>query len=165
MPKIKLLSNPIVQIVITLGLALLISPFFFKIDFPHLLGLSAYVVQSGSMEPGIITGDLLLTRTQSRYEKNDVITFVDSSSRVVTHRIAAIETENESEHYITKGDANPSNDNELIALKSVIGKVVLVIPKSGFIVSWGQSWQGIIVMIIIPATGLITYEILRKHQK
>ena len=163
MPKIKLLSNPIVQIIITLGLALLVSPFLLKMDLSHPLGFSFYVVQSGSMEPGIMTGDLLLTHTQSRYEKNDVITFVDSSSRVVTHRIAAIETENESEHYITKGDANPSNDNELIALKSVIGKVVLVIPKSGYIVSWGQSWQGIIVLIIVPATGIITYEILRRH--
>ena len=165
MPEIKLLSNPIVQIAITLGIAVLVSPLLLRIDFSKVTGLYVYVVQSGSMEPSIMTGDLLLTRLQSNYSKNDVITFTDSSTRIVTHRIESVESETDVTNYNTKGDANPSIDQEIVTQSNVVGKVVLVIPKAGFLVSWGQSWQGIIVLIIIPATALITYEILRRHKK
>ncbi|MBU0974881.1 signal peptidase I [Patescibacteria group bacterium] len=158
----RVFSQPIIQLGFTVGLAFLFAPLLSQVDFSKLFGSTFYVIQSGSMEPSIMTGDLILIHSQSNYAKNDVITFIDESSRVVTHRINSVTASDSVAEFITKGDANPYQDFEIVLAANVLGKVALVIPKAGFIVSWGQTWQGIIILIIIPATALIFFEVMRE---
>lgn len=132
-------------------------------NMPITFGFRSYLVQSGSMEPTIMTGDIIVIQPQERYGIRDVVTFHDSENRVVTHRIAKIETKEGQEEITTKGDANRSDDFDTIKPQQIIGKVSLTIPKLGFLVAFGKSLPGLIVMIIIPAALFIVDEIFKLH--
>ncbi len=121
----------------------------------------SFVVQSGSMEPAIMTGDIIVVRQQSEYYPNETITFFNNSDQIVTHRIVEIE----NDLYKTKGDANRAGDDDKIAKDQVIGKVVLVIPKLGFLVAVARSRLGILLLLIIPACILIIDQLLKKDDQ
>ncbi len=118
----------------------------------------SFVVQSGSMEPAIMTGDIIVVKQKDRYYPNESITFYNNSKQIVTHRIINID----NDLYSTKGDANRAGDDDQISENQVIGKVVLVIPKLGFLVSIAQSRLGLILLLIIPVCILIIDQLLKK---
>ena len=69
-------------------------------------GSKPAVVMSGSMEPTIETGSLLLIDTRfNELENNDIVAF-ETGGALVVHRLVK-ETE---EGWITKGDANKKED-------------------------------------------------------
>ena len=102
-------------------------------------GYKTYLVQSGSMEPTIMTGDLIVAHKNQRYAERDVITFIGEENRIVTHRIYKITGSGEYTTYLTKGDANRSEDEGTITPDDVLGKVVLVIPKLGYFVVFAKN--------------------------
>lgn len=136
-------------------------------NFSPFEGYRTYLVQSGSMEPSIMTGDVIVVQSQSNYVLNDVVTFRESAERVVTHRIVEVEKDNREMKYSTKGDANRSGDENTIDDSQIIGKVFLVIPKFGYFIAFIKSRQGFIFLIIIPAIVFILDELLkiRKNVK
>jgi signal peptidase I len=128
-------------------------------------GYNSYLVQSGSMEPTISIGDLLITHKKSIYQKSDVVTFYSQeTNRIVTHRI--IDTkEGKDGQFITKGDANNEEDEYQISNSNIIGKVVFKIPKLGFLINFAQSAIGLTILILVPAAGLIFNEIVKITKK
>jgi signal peptidase len=118
----------------------------------------SFLVQSGSMEPAIMTGDIIITKSNNQYEKNDVVTFEDYQQRRVTHRI--IDSQNNG-HLITKGDANRSKDNEDITKDQILGKVILIIPRLGYLVSFSKSLPGFLLFIIVPGILIIISESIK----
>lgn len=133
-------------------------------NMPISMGLRSYLVQSGSMEPTIMTGDIVIVQPQSSYAPRDVVTFKDAEGRIVTHRIADIKNTDGQEVITTRGDANRTDDFDTITPSSIIGKVTFMIPKLGFFVAFGKSLPGLILMIIIPAALFIIDEILKLHE-
>lgn len=123
------------------------------------------VVQSGSMENTIMTGDIILIKALSQYNKNDVVTFKEISERIVTHRIIDVQDDSDREIFITKGDANRSIDNDTVKPEQVLGKVMFVVPKIGFLVAFAKSPFGLVVLILIPATLLIVDRVIKMSQK
>jgi len=121
----------------------------------------SFLVQSGSMEPSIMTGDIIIIKSSPQYIKNDVVTFEDDQQRRVTHRIIDIQSDN---IFITKGDANRSSDRENIAKNQILGKVTLVIPKLGYLVSFCKSLPGFLLFIIIPGVLIIASESIKIKQ-
>ena len=90
--------------------------------------LRAFTVISGSMEPAIRTGSMIITDTTKKEpEAGDVITY-EAGNTCVTHRVIRIE---EHGNYITKGDHNPSEDPAPVNRDQVTGTVILVIPFAG----------------------------------
>lgn len=120
-------------------------------------GYKLFLVQSGSMEPSIMTGDIVVINRQKNYFVNDTVTFKDSQNRVVTHRIVNIDQEKIS----TKGDANRTDDPEIINQNMILGKVLLVLPKLGYVVAFAKSLPGLVVLIIIPCFVLIGDEVIK----
>ena len=131
-----------------------------SIDWP----IRLYIVQSGSMAPSIMAGDLILVEKSVGYVQNEVITFIDGEGRTVTHRITEILSSDSPPRYATKGDANPNADKLIVAHDQVIGKVSLVLPKLGFVASFGKSRNGILLLIVIP-TALIIYDEFRRFRQ
>ncbi len=130
-------------------------------------GYSPFLVQSGSMEPTIHIGDVVITHPQTQYNKLDVVTFRSpENQRVVTHRLVA-ENKDEINGFITKGDANRDEDEATITPSDIIGKVVFVIPKIGFLISFSQTIPGLVILILLPALGIIFDEavkiLAKKH--
>ncbi len=146
-----------------IGVIAIMGLYIVTSNFPISFGFRSYLVQSGSMEPTIMTGDIVVIQPQSEYRKTDVVTFHDKENRVVTHRIASIETKDNVRSITTKGDANRSDDFDTIAPEQIIGKVTLTIPKLGFLVAFGKSLPGLIIMVIVPAALFIVDEMFKLN--
>lgn len=124
---------------------------FFLRQGNNIRGYQSFLVQSGSMEPAIMTGDVIVVKSELEYKKNNVVTFKDSSSHIVTHRIMEIK----DARVVTKGDANRSTDNGNIALNQILGKVVFIIPRLGFLIVFSKSLTGLILLVFLPILFLI----------
>lgn len=146
---IKLFINLISWIAI--GLLALMGLYIVSSNFDIFGGYKSFLVQSGSMEPAIMTGDIILIHNQTSYLLNDVVTFRDEENRTVTHRLVEIPKDKSTGSFSTKGDANRSQDAAQINQDQIIGKVVFVIPKLGYLVAFSKSLPGLIILIMIPA--------------
>ncbi len=85
---------------------------------PVIFSYHPLVVLSGSMEPTIKVGSLIYYKEKNDYNVNDIISF-NIKGQTVTHRIVDVLDDN----YITKGDANESNDLNPIKKDNIKGKV------------------------------------------
>lgn len=120
----------------------------------------SFLIQSGSMEPAIMTGDIIVTNSQRSYLINDVVAF-NTENRIVTHRLISTEDKDGNTKFSTKGDANRSQDSDIIDQAQIIGKVTLVIPKLGYLVAFSKSLPGFIILILIP-TAIFLLDALLK---
>jgi len=116
-----------------------------KEDIPLAFGLGYAIILSGSMEPEFIPGDMVIIQKQEAYNKGDIITFQFSGRSPVTHRIV----EGKPDGFITRGDANNSNDTEIVKVGQVIGKVVKVLPQAGDKVEFFQSPLGLVILLLV----------------
>lgn len=110
--------------------------------------IRAYVIVSGSMEPELSIGDLVVVKQENNLKEGDIISFWYGES-IVTHRIIKIEKENGKNIYTTKGDSNNVEDNGTITDENIIGKKIITIPKLGKITLIFQGKLAIIIMLII----------------
>jgi len=117
----------------------------------------AYTVLSGSMEPAIGTGSLILVSPRDSYEVGDIVTRETGGETTVTHRIIEKREEDGEIVFITQGDANDAPDGESVARGDILGKVAFHIPFFGRVVSYAKTQQGFILLIVIPSV-LIAYE-------
>lgn len=119
-----------------------------------------YVVQSGSMEPSIAAGSVVVTKPAVGYTEGDVITFSSSDDRktTITHRIVDVRDESGVDVFVTKGDANDSPDAGLVYREDILGKLVFSIPFLGYPVNYAKTQQGFILLIVVPATLIIYSE-------
>ncbi len=85
-------------------------------------GFSVLRVDSGSMEPSISVGDILIIKECGNYEVNDVITYNVDNDYLVTHRIIEKKEDN---NFVTKGDNNNTKDNDKVTKENIEGKVIL----------------------------------------
>lgn len=120
------------------------------------------IVKSGSMEPTIPTGSLVIVKPMQNYGINDVITFgADTKTEIpTTHRIIGYESDAEGRSlYRTKGDANEDQDANPVQRGEVIGKVVFHLPYVGFVLDFARQPLGFALLIGVPAALVIIEEL------
>ncbi len=114
------------------------------LTLPKALGYEVYSVISGSMEPEIPVGSLVLVkgRDASEIKEKDVIAFYGGadSRAIITHRV--VENRVLEGEFITKGDANKAEDMNPIPYENFIGKVELNIPELGGLAQFISTMQG-----------------------
>jgi signal peptidase len=105
-----------------------------KGDIPSVLGYRMFVVESGSMEPTLKVGAVILTRAPqnaSRLIAGTIITFrTPDGAHIITHRIIEVVTDGAGNaQYRTKGD-NPINslDKDLVTPDRVIAVFLAKVP-------------------------------------
>ena len=131
--------------------------------------INFYTILTQSMYPTIKAGDVVITYKEdnNKYNDGDVITFVSEQNGgiTITHRVDEVYNVNNSYSYKTKGDNNNAPDNEITSGDNVLGKVVVKIPKVGYIQQFLVSKTGWIVAVILPCLGIVIYDILKlfKH--
>lgn len=131
--------------------------------------INFYTILTQSMYPTIKAGDVVITYKEdnNKYNDGDVITFVSEQNGgiTITHRVDEVYNVNDSYSYKTKGDNNNAPDNEITSGDNVLGKVVVKIPKVGYIQQFLVSKTGWIVAVILPCLGIVIYDILKlfKH--
>ena len=127
--------SPVSVLCSALGTALLIILILTCIPFtiPKCLGYQIYTVVSGSMEPAIPTGSLVYVKAvePEKVEVNDVIAFYGGrdTNAIITHRV--VENRIGEEQFVTKGDANRTEDMNPVSYWNFIGRVVVSVPALG----------------------------------
>lgn len=146
--------------VVALG-ALGLGAFLVLLQTSFLPGYEVLIVQSGSMEPAISTGSVVVVSEQDRYEAGEVITFGETSGDQIptTHRVVSEQLLDGDFAYTTKGDANEEADLEPVPLNEVRGKVLFDIPWLGYILDFARQPLGFILLIGIPAVLIAIEEI------
>ena len=131
--------------------------------------INFYTILTQSMYPTIKAGDVVITYKEdnNKYNDGDVITFVSEQNGgiTITHRVDEVYNVNNSYSYKTKGDNNNAPDNEITSGDNVLGKVVVKVPKVGYIQQFLVSKTGWIVAVVLPCLGIVIYDILKlfKH--
>ena len=131
--------------------------------------VSAYTIVSPSMVPSINVLDVIVTTRvsdPSKIKVGDVITFNStdyrSSGVTVTHRVRKIEKTRDGKYlFTTKGDANNTEDATRQPFSSIYGKVLIRIPKLGYIQYILSSVLGWVCLIIIPTVIIIGLDIIK----
>lgn len=97
--------------------------------FTRLFGVVPYAVMTGSMEPALPVGALVYVNTNNKApDINDVIAFNMANGVVVTHRVIAVQ----DGKFITKGDANNTEDLAPVSEPQIIGTCMFHIPFIGY---------------------------------
>lgn len=139
----------------------------FQVFKKNLVGIGGYAtleVVSGSMEPTIQTGDLIIIHQGKKdYQENDIITFMDVNGSFVTHRIVG----RTSQGYLTKGDANKSVDPGYVRKEKIVGTYVFKIHKFGYIVKSIQNPITLVFVFIIGVMACVVISIDKdfSHQE
>lgn len=159
---LKFINNGISLLLIFSALSLL------AITTPW-LGFKTLIVRSGSMEPYLRRGDLLLVRQHNSflapipavYSSGQVISFSSASDEkiITTHRIVDISSKNGEIYYITKGDANDANDKLPVSTSHILGTQMFSIPLLGRILALGKTKAGFLSFIIVPSLLVIFIEL------
>ena len=138
-PKIKNKTTRIIGIIIgilliCISLPVIVFNLFFIIQglvvpdkAPSLNGQTPLIVLTESMYPTIEGGDLIIVDPcdPQKLEKDDVAAYFDPASgdsAIVTHRIVEVTSENGYVKYKTKGDANNTEDKNLVSERDIVGK-------------------------------------------
>ena len=117
-------------LVMTVSLCLYVSVQAISKGYVQICGLSMFRVVTGSMEPEIPVGALLITK-QTDIEKialRDIVCFQTQESaiwgEIVTHRVVEILKIDGDILLRTQGDANLVSDGYLVEQEYLIGKVI-----------------------------------------
>ena len=104
---------------------------------PSFFNIELYTVISESMSPRLKINDIVIVKKGyeiESYKKGNIITFI-RDNEVITHRIDRVISADMRPAFITKGDNNKVEDEELVKYENIIGKVVLTMPKVGALVN------------------------------
>lgn len=127
-------------------------------------GIAGYqirIVQSGSMEPALKTGSLVLIIETERYTVGDIITFTTRGETVpTTHRVIEEQLLDGELAYLTKGDANEEADLEPVQQSRVLGKVAFGIPYLGYLIDFARQPIGFVLLVVLPGVFVVFEEFM-----
>jgi signal peptidase len=148
-----------------LGVLGLLSLLLMSMAAPRLLGYQSYVIYGSSMEPAIKLGSLIVAEPVKvdDLQVGDIIVFRnDGNGTTVTHRIVAIREEDGRRFFQTKGDASNGADPAEVSLDDGAQQVAYHLPYLGYFVHFANSITGIILLVILPAIGLLALQLTKS---
>ncbi len=126
---------------------------------PALMGWTPRVILSGSMEPRVHVGDVIVTREvpAASLAKGQVVTVTDPDhpDRTRTHRLVR---RGDDGTLVTKGDANQVADSSHITADDVLGVGVLRIPFVGRPAFWlaQRNWAALAITFLVLGWCLVS---------
>lgn len=148
---------------ILLWVVILAAGFVLCVDVlvPRLAGATPYAILTGSMQPKLPPGTLVVVRPVDprTIGVGDVVTYQLQSGRptVVTHRVVAQGVRHDGElMFRTKGDANRVPDEKWVRAVQIRGRLWYAIPLLGYPVELISGVQRQLVVYLIVA-GLLGY--------
>ncbi|MGN0455810.1 MAG: signal peptidase I [Acutalibacteraceae bacterium] len=155
---LKKISNVILVIVIFILAAVIALTVFTRItgNTPSLFGYSILRVSTGSMEPELKVGDVILTKEVDDVNflaVGDVITYKGTigeyADMLITHQIVKAPYEkNGTTYVVTKGIANDIEDQPVEASR-ISSKLVCKIPFLDWLYSFFLTPWGLLVAILL----------------
>jgi len=152
-----------VSVAITLVLILVVALAAASLLGPS-VGWNVNVVLSGSMEPAVHTGSVIITRpvAPDQVSVGDVIIFRSvAGERYTAHRVIAI-TPGPDPQFITKGDANRDRDPNPVSSGQLAGLLFLELPYLSYLFVLIRTPLGLAITIGIPALILLAFEVRKR---
>lgn len=118
----------------------------------HILGYQFYNILTGSMEPAIPTGSVVVVKQvdPEEIQVNDVITFGSATgNNLTTHRVIEIYNTSDEIQFQTKGDANDVQDPLRVEAKYLIGKVIFHIQYLGIAIELVRNYFMYLIFLVI----------------
>ena len=130
----------------------------------RLAGYQTFTILSGSMEPAIATGDLVVDERISAEDARvgDVITFPEPGTRrLVTHRLVHKRIARDRAYMRTRGDANNAPERWSIPAEGQIGRVAFRVPKGGYASAYVSERDMQLMLVVVPAVLLGILQLVR----
>jgi signal peptidase len=132
---------------------------------PAAFGLRPFTVLSGSMEPALDTGDMVVDSqiAPADARPGDIVTFKapNGGGRMITHRLREVSIAGGTAHMTTKGDANDTTETWTVPANGKIGRVAYRLPKLGYALSITHGRNGKLLFIVLPALLFCALELVR----
>lgn len=161
--------NTISTVFLILVIAIVVIIFITRLtgNIPSIFGYTIFHVQTDSMEPTLMVGDVIVDKKvpPEEIKKDDIITYDCLSGKLagqtITHRVVTDpEFKNGTYYYQTQGDKPGAELDEIISYKQVEGKFVKKLPWLNKLYSFFISPQGFVTFIVIILV-LFGYEMIR----
>lgn len=120
-------------------------------ETPCVFGIKTFVIISGSMEPSLEIGDIVVVKEfpKEELQVGDVISFRNGQS-IITHRITnVVKSKNGKISFETKGDNNNIKDKNNVKYDDIEGKMVGKIPFVGKVALLLKNKLIIIIILMI----------------
>ncbi|MBO0899654.1 signal peptidase I [Cellulomonas sp. zg-ZUI222] len=140
---LSVLSTAVVVVVLALAVALALVP--------RMLDGVALTVLTGSMAPTYEPGDVVVVRgvkdVPAEIEVGDVVSFqpFPEDPTLVTHRVVAIRSTSDGLRWVTRGDAN-ATDDEPLRPEQIKAEVVYHVPAVGHVMVAVGAHRSTVVM-------------------
>lgn len=155
MQVLRLATTLLTTAVLVIGLGLVAL----LVVVPRVTGTVPLTVYTGSMEPTIATGAVVLIEPvdPATLRAGDVITYqvAPDVDEYITHRIVTVVPETSPPSFVTKGDANPGADLDPVPVGAVRGKVWIDVPYVGTAQQLVTGRTGIALLAVVAGLVLL----------
>jgi signal peptidase I, archaeal type len=119
----------------------------------NIFGISYYNILTDSMTSVYPRGTFILVKAtkEQDLQVGDDITFMESETKIITHRIIEIIENHDDSNmrgFKTQGVDNPAPDKEIVFYGNVIGRVIWNVPMLGFILDYIVTHLLIVIIAI-----------------
>ena len=132
---------------------------------PMAIGMRSFTVMSGSMEPAVHTGDIVVDEQIAPLDARpgDIVTFRDprGQSRLLTHRVRSVHVVGNAAKVVTKGDANDTTEHWTVPVAGKIGRVAYRLPRLGYVLAATREPKAKLLLIVVPAIMVGILELMR----
>ena len=133
-------------------------------------GFAAYEVLTGSMYPAFDANAVIIVRSEpaDQLKIGDIISYRPqaSANTILTHRIYKEGKESDGRAYfVTKGDANLTDDRVHVYAGNIIGKVVLSINGLGTVFMFARTPMGITTIAVIIVIWFVAAALMSNADK
>ncbi|MCI8444265.1 MAG: signal peptidase I [Clostridia bacterium] len=169
---LSILLDILILPIIVFNLTLMVKSYGNPNEIPDFLSFKNFIIISESMEPTIMTGDVIFVKKVEPKELkiNDIISFHDGNF-VNTHRIVNITQDNGIIQYTTKGDHNKKEDKEKVTYDKIEGKYQFKITGFGKIIEILKNkitLVGLLIVLIFASIyqmRLVKRKLIRKEKR
>jgi len=153
--------------ILIINITLIVQTYTNPDHLPSVFGIKPAIILSGSMQPTFDTNALVFAKNTATedLEEGDIITFMTADQKAITHRIVAINTSDNTITYTTKGDANNTEDADVVTPDQVEGVYIGQIAGLGGKLLFMQTTSGMILCIIIPLLLYVAWIIFHKTRE
>ena len=151
---------------LVVNVTLIVKSLVWPEKIPDFMGYKPFIVMSGSMAPDIMVGDLIITQEADPEDLSagDVIAYRYGEESVITHRIQEVTRQDGALAFITKGDANNVEDNEVPTADRVEGRLRWTLPGLGNAAMFLQTPGGLLLAAGSPVLLFILIDTLRRRR-
>lgn len=134
---------------------------------PSVFGVSMLSIQTESMYPVLLPGDLIFDTPVKDAEDlriGDIITYwtIINGERVLnTHRITGIYDGGDHLIFSTKGENNTLEDALTVHEKEIVGKYAFRVPGVGKVIDYLQTSTGFLLVIVVPVFIFFLYHLIQ----